>query len=164
MRAHLEAAASGHNIYAARQQKYDTGQQIPFRVSPTPFRLDDHQTAEVTRIGTDIAAYFQAVDSLYRTDDTVRTLLDTGKPEIFLGDTQTDYLFVRPDLIITQPGFSICEVETSPFGLALAEILNRGYRQAGHETLVADQTMSEQTPLRQVLFCIALKLHHTKDR
>ena len=72
-------------------------------------------------------------------------MLDTGKPEIFLTDDSrpSRYLFVRPDIIITPQGFTICEVETSPFGLALSEVLNRGYRQEGFETLVGDNVLAE---------------------
>lgn len=73
----------------------------------------------------------------------MRAILDTGKPQIFVGDNPAHYLFVRPDLIITKGGFAICEIETSPFGLALAEILNQAYQNQGFETLVAAGSLSE---------------------
>lgn len=145
MRNLLESTLGNHSIYKARRQEFETGEKIPFRVSPKPLELTASQTREMHAIGADVTNYFGAVDQLYRTDGRVQSLLNTGKPEIFLTDQTrpTDYLFVRPDLIITPSGFSICEVETSPFGLALAEILNRGYRQAGFETLVGDGTLPE---------------------
>lgn len=77
--------------------------------------------------------------------------MDTGKPQIFIGDNPAHYLFIRPDLIITEGGFSICEVETSPFGLALAEILNQACQNQGFETIVARDSLSghirQNTPI-----------------
>jgi len=153
MRSRLEAVVGDHSIYTARRKEFDTGQKIPFRVSSVPLELSSSQTREVGTIGRDTASYLLAVDALYRTDERVRAILDTGKPEIFLTDDSrpSQYLSIRPDLIITPKGFSLCEIETSPFGLALAEVLNRGYRQEGFETLVGDNVLSEhvqaQTPI-----------------
>lgn len=96
-----------------------------------------------------------AADELYRSEDDIRCLLDIGKPEIFQGRTQLQYLFVRPDLIITRDGFAICEIETSPFGLGLAELLNRAYRLEGFDTMVEEGILpnffSEHTPSKGVI-------------
>lgn len=145
MRSSIEAARGSYNIYTARSDKYRTEDAIPFRVSPKPFELSLGQQTEIESIGQDVVEYFHAVDGLYRSDSRFKSLLDSGKPEVFLVDSETPshYLFVRPDLIITPEGFSLCEIETSPFGLALAEILNRGYRSEGFETLVSDGTLAE---------------------
>lgn len=155
MRERLESTIGNHNIYTARRAEYDTGEKIPFRVSPNPLELTSEQAKQVETIGKDITSFFLAADELYRTDSAVRELLDTGKPEIFLADHPAQYLFVRPDMIITESGFSICEVETSPFGLALAEVLNRSYRDAGFETMVGDDTLAshiqEATPAEGTL-------------
>ncbi len=145
MRAAIEAVVGNHSIYTPRRQEFDTGQKISFRVSPSPLYLTTEQKLEIKNIGHDVASYFQAVDEMYRNNvGGVRAILDTGKPQIFLANQQSHYLFVRPDLIITPSGFSICEIETSPFGLALAEILNRAYRNGGFETMVADDVLSTQ--------------------
>ncbi|HZE86726.1 MAG TPA: hypothetical protein VE090_00830 [Methylomirabilota bacterium] len=142
MRERLEAVLGNHSIYQARRGEYETGQKIPFRVSPKPLEMSSEQGKEIQAIGNDITSYFFAADQLYRSDERVRDLLNTGKPEIFLTEKPADYLFIRPDLVITPNGFTICEIETSAFGLGLAEIVNRGYRQKGFETLVGDTTLS----------------------
>ena len=59
-------------------------------------------------------------------------------------DIKEKIALLKPDLIITPQGFSICEIETSPFGLALAEILNRAYQNQGFETMIADGTLPAQ--------------------
>ena len=100
--------------------------------------LSQPQVNEVRKIGAAITDFVQAVDELCAAQPEVRHVLNTGKPEILCVDRAPRYLFVRPDLIITSAGFAICEVETSPFGLALAEILNRAYRSEKFETLIVD--------------------------
>lgn len=141
MKDRIEQIVGETEIYKARKDEFDTDDKVPFRVSPTPFILTPEQKTEVENIGNDIVAYFKAIDELYRTDSEVQGILNTGKPELFLVQTPTKYLFVRPDIIITPEGFRICEIETSPFGLGLAEVLNRAYRQGGFETLVADGSL-----------------------
>lgn len=145
MREAIEAVVGNHSIYSARRQEFDTGKKIPFRVSPRPLYLSKEQKTDIHNIGNDISCYFHVVDEMYVNNmGGVRNILDTGKPQIFIGDTSSHYLFARPDLIITENGFSICEVETSPFGLALAEILNQAYQNAGFETMVASDSLSGQ--------------------
>ncbi len=144
----LETVADGYEVYAARRQEFDTQQTIPFRVSDEPFWVTTQQRTQINQIGQAVCAYFTAVTDLYHTDEMVRQLLDRGKPASLTGDQRADYLFVRPDMIITDNGFAICELETSPFGLALADILTRGYRAAGCDTLVGEAALQQH-------------LHHT---
>jgi len=143
MTASLESVVGGHSIYAARRQEFATDKKVPFKVASAPFQLTSKQKGEISTIGADITSYFKAVDELYCFNGTVRNILNTGKPEIFVVDRPVQYLFVRPDLIITSKGFSVCEIETSPFGLALAEMLNRAYTQEGFETMVDDGALPD---------------------
>lgn len=140
MREVLESLSAGYALYQVRPE-YDHGQKIPFRVSPYPLIISPQQEAEIKDIGRDIVSFFQATEELRREDETVRQVLSKGKPEIFLFDRPMRYLFVRPDLIITEDGFSICEIETSPFGLALAQLLNTAYYQQGFTTVVAPEVL-----------------------
>lgn len=142
MRARLESLAGGHQLYSARRVEYGTSDVLPFRVSPKPLFLSSEQQAEIYRIGVDVVDFVAASDSLYKESDEVRDLLNRGKPEIFCDSYRpTNYLFVRPDLIVTDSGFTVCEIETSPFGLGLAHLLNYGYQQAGFETMVDSSTL-----------------------
>lgn len=152
MRKVLEVFGDGYEWYKIRRAEYQTEQKIPFRVSPFPLDLSPQETQELLRIGRDIVEFIDAADELYRTDGDLKKLLDRGKPDLLKTGRLAHYLFVRPDVIITQEGFSVCEIETSPFGLALAELLNRAYRFAGFETLIPDDMltkfMREHTPDR----------------
>ena len=137
----LKSIVGSNPIYTARRPEFETNSSVPFRVAPLPFELNREQRLQIDQLGSDITSYFKVIDQIYRSDNRMRSILDTGKPEIFLLNQPMEYLFVRPDLIITPRGFSLCEIETSPFGLALAEMLNRTYTQQGHETMISDGTL-----------------------
>ncbi len=143
MRKILETLGQGYEWYKIRRAEYATDQQIPFLVSPEPLPLSSDEGEEILRIGKDVVDFMHATDELYRSEEEVKQLLDRGKPEVLQQARQAQYLFVRPDLLITKEGFSICELETSPFGLALAEVLNRAYLAAGFSTMVEDGVLQE---------------------
>lgn len=138
----LEALGDGYEWYKIRREEYQTDQKIPFLVGSQPLHLSTVEGQEVLRIGRDVVDFMHAADELYRSEIDVKELLDRGKPKIYQQAREARYLFARPDLLITQQGFSICEIETSPFGLALAELLNRAYNEAGFDTLVENGTLS----------------------
>lgn len=138
----LEEHAGEHQFYHVRSPKYATTEKLPFRISPEPFYISDEEARTIERIGHEVSSFMLATNDLYATNDIARELLDRGKPEVFLNDQRPNYAFLRPDMIITRDGFTICEIETSVFGLALSELLNRGYVAAGFET------MSEVSTLR----------------
>ncbi len=143
MRKILATLGKGYEWYRIRRAEYATDQQIPFLVSPEPLFLSAKEGEEILRIGKDAIDFMHAADELYRSEEEVKQLLDRGKPEILQQRKEAQYLFLRPDLLITKEGFSICELETSPFGLALAELLNRAYRAAGFNTMVEDGVLQE---------------------
>ncbi len=148
MREIVEGLADGYQMYKARRAEFDTGKNVPFRVSSTPFVLSPSEGHEIHQIGEDVTSYFTAVDQLYHSNGDVKNLLDTGKPEIFCIDREARYLVVRPDLILTSNGFTLCEVETSPFGLGLAHLLNSAYHQEGFETMVEPNVLVDHIQAR----------------
>lgn len=141
MRDRIEQIMGDTEIYKARVDEFKTADKVPFRVSPTPFILTPDQKREIENIGTDVVAYFKTINELYSINNEVREILDKGKQDLFLMQKPTKYLFIRPDIIITDEGFRICEIETSPFGLALAEVLNKAYSQGGFETMVTEDAL-----------------------
>lgn len=134
----LNVEAKGYSTYDVRRKEYQSNNTngINFRVSPTPFKLNSEQKKDIEDIGKAICDYMDACIELYNTDESAHELLDRGKPKKYRDAKDVKYLFLRPDLILTDKGFSICEIETSPFGLGLAEILNRAYGNEGYDTVV----------------------------
>lgn len=129
-----------YSLYDIRRKEYQNcGSELPFRVSPFPLKISDEQEKELLNLGNVICAYMEAVIRLYHTNEIAKSILDRGKFNIFLRTQKPQYFFLRPDLIVTPDGFKICELETSIFGLALAEILNQVYRD--YDTIIPQNTL-----------------------
>ncbi|HQZ14232.1 MAG TPA: hypothetical protein PLT55_00105 [Acidimicrobiia bacterium] len=137
--------SKGHQIYDSDHHKDQAS--VPFLVSDAPLSLDPKLVKELQEIGHTIVAYMDAVSFLYKTHQDIHELLDHGKPSQFHGN-EPNYLFVRPDLIITPQGFKICEIEVSPFGLALSDILGKAYsdRSLAHDPEFLKAFVAANTP------------------
>ncbi len=137
-----------YNFYAARRAEFETGSNLSFRVSPKPLELSKSETFDVNSLGEAIVEFVNATHHLYKSNEEVRNLLNEGKPDELTEVKEPKYLFVRPDLIATENGLKICEIETSPFGLALSHLLNTGYSQAGFETLASKNFLEDSIKSR----------------
>lgn len=143
IRDRIKMESKGYSLYDVREEKYKANNydEIPFRVAPSPFILTAQQLEELKNIGYALNSYIEGVIKLYNENEEAKKILDRGKPSIFTNKQIHKYLFLRPDLILTKDGFSICEIETSPFGLALAEILNSAYGKENFNTIVNQNTL-----------------------
>ena len=135
----IQDASKGFPIYKVREEKYRNKDPygLNFRVSPTPFKLTGDDRIKIENIGKAVCDYMDSCIELYNTKGEVHELLDRGKPIEFRNVKDVRYLFLIPDLILTNNGFSICEIETSPFGLALAQILRDAYEEGGFNPAVS---------------------------
>lgn len=115
--------------------------------SPRPYLLTPSLAKELETMGHRLLQFVEACDLLYRQSvegrqpKWIAELLEQGKPPeiIALG---RDPAFrgaiarvIRPDLIITEEGFSICELDQIPGGIGLTAWLNETYSDAGFELL-----------------------------
>lgn len=141
----LECFNKRYSLYKIRKEEYkDTNSDLPFRVSPQTLKLSNDHTRTLNLIGELICEYFSLVIMLYNNCDEVKKILNKGKSIKFLRNQKPKYLFLRPDLIIDKnDNFKLCEIETSIFGLALADILNRVYQLNGMDTLLSAETLKK---------------------
>jgi hypothetical protein len=118
-----------------------------WRWSPIPYRLSDLRAKELESMGHRLLQFSQACDLLYRQSFEgaqprwIAELLDRGKPSgvvtlgresVFRGQIAR---VIRPDLILTEEGFSICELDTIPGGIGLTAWLNETYSSFGFNVL-----------------------------
>lgn len=138
IRERLELETQGHSMYNVRREEYKNGNMdnINFRVSSKPFKLTKKEKLDIENIGKAICNYMDCCIELYNNNEDAHELLDRGKPKHLKNVKDIKYLFLRPDLILTDSGFCLCEIETSPFGLGLAEVLNRSYGNEGYNTII----------------------------
>lgn len=118
-----------------------------WRISPRPFLLDADLREEIEKLGYRLLLFLRACDQLYRLSARgkihpwVAELLDRGKPPALVawqrehgvaGDIPK---VIRPDLILTNGGFVIAEIDSVPGGIGLTAWLGKTYASLGHEVL-----------------------------
>ena len=108
-------------------------------MSPEPLRLPKKVVAELGRLGHQLSVFQRATDTLYR--QSVRgkapawlaDYLDAGKPQQLIEQSRHPALapelprVIRPDLIWTESGFAITELDNLPGGIGLTAWLNSVY-------------------------------------
>jgi hypothetical protein len=116
-----------------------------WRVSPQAFPLEAAQVQTMEALGTAALAFQRACDRLYFESVAggphawVAPLLDQGKPErmVALGREERWRAdvprVIRPDLILTETGLSITELDNLPGGIGLTGWLGETYAALGED-------------------------------
>lgn len=126
-----------------------------WRVSSRPFELSAKQADELEKLGHRLHLFYKAINLLYRQSiagkqpEWIAKYADGGKPEELL-DFARDARFrddvpqvIRPDLILTEDGFAISELDSVPGGIGLTSWLNEVYGSRGHDVLGGREGMLE---------------------
>jgi len=110
-----------------------------WRVSPKPFRLGPELAADIDSLGRVLLQFYRAVNLLYRKSiegkqpEWVARWLDLGKPNELLALQRSLSIknelprVIRPDLLITEHGLSVTELDSVPGGIGLTAWLNQTY-------------------------------------
>ncbi|MGH7971022.1 MAG: hypothetical protein ACREIC_20055 [Limisphaerales bacterium] len=110
-----------------------------WRVSPVPFPLAPALSAELETLGRVVLQFYRAVNLLYRKSVEgkqpawVARWLDQGKPEDLIALQRSPALknevprVLRPDLLITDDGLAVTELDSVPGGIGLTAWLNQTY-------------------------------------
>lgn len=112
---------------------------LDWRVSPAPFSLGPQLAKELDSLGRVLLQFYRAVNLLYRKSvegkqpDWIARWLDLGKPAALI-ELQRSAAFknevprvIRPDLLMTENGFSVTELDSVPGGIGLTAWLNQTY-------------------------------------
>ena len=112
-----------------------------WRIAPSPFLLSSDDLTFFRSLGNRLLAFYRALNRLYQ--DSVRgaqpswvaSYLDQGKPESLIALSQMkrfrDLLpgVIRPDVIPTEDGMIITELDSVPGGIGLTGALAKAYGQ-----------------------------------
>jgi len=121
------------------------GQNTPFRISPEPIWIDRPLYDHIERLGKHLLAFYQAANRLYlhsvrgSQPDWVRAYLEAGKPETVIDYQRmrrfrTDVpVIIRPDVVPTDDGLIIAELDSVPGGFGLLDALSEQYASLGYE-------------------------------
>jgi hypothetical protein len=114
---------------------------LEWKISPMPFPLSEDLAQEIESLGRVLLQFYRATNLLYRKSvegkqpDWVARWLDLGKPRELI-ELQRLAAFkneiprvIRPDILLTENGFSITELDSVPGGIGLTAWLNQVYCQ-----------------------------------
>jgi len=118
-----------------------------WRWSPEPLKLSQAEARRMMRLGHPLARFQQTCDTLYRRSaagqlpEWLSQLLDAGKPQWLIDvqqhpSTATHFpRVIRPDLILTEQGFALSELDSVPGGIGVTAWLSKTYEDAGFDVL-----------------------------
>ena len=133
----IQAALAGQPLFEAKT----------WQLSPQAWPLSQAQVEELGQIGTACVEFHQAIETLYLRSAQGKSLLrnksllvpwvadylDRGKPDAIIQhsrDSRNRGAFptvLRPDLLLTDDGFALTELDSVPGGIGLTAFLNRLY-------------------------------------
>ena len=110
-----------------------------WRISPAPFALGPELAKELETLGRVLLQFNRAVNLLYRHSVDgkqprwVAELLDRGKPADLIALQRSAAMknelprVIRPDLLITDTGLRVTELDSVPGGIGLTAWLHKTY-------------------------------------
>ena len=120
---------------------------MEWKISSTPFPLGENLAKEIELLGRVLLQFYRATNLLYRKSvegkqpEWVARWLDLGKPRELI-ELQRSVAFkndvprvIRPDILLTENGFSITELDSVPGGIGLTAWLNQTYSKNGAAVL-----------------------------
>src|SRR5436190_21172166 len=126
-----------------------------FLFSPDPFPIDEKFSKELEQLGHRLFVFQRACNELYQRSvkgkqpGWIADYLDAGKPaELIefsrLKEFRDDVpLVIRPDLILTETGYTIAEIDSVPGGIGLTGWLNQTYAALGRDVIGGSGGMLE---------------------
>lgn len=116
------------------------GQQ--WRIAPAPFPLSAELAEELESLGRVLLQFYRAANLLYRRSaegkqpEWVARWLDLGKPAELIALQRVAAFkndvprVIRPDILLTETGFSITELDSVPGGIGLTGWLGKTYSES----------------------------------
>ena len=118
-------------------------ERIPWRISPEPFALSPATLERIEGIGNDLLLFYRALNSLYNRSARgtapafIAEYLDLGKPEHIVRLARQNRFkqelpgVIRPDLILTDDGFTASELDSVPGGMGFVGAMAEAYCKLG---------------------------------
>ena len=121
---------------------------LQWRISPAPFPLEANLAKEFDSLGRVLLQFYRAVNLLYRRSvegkqpEWIARWLDLGKPADLIALQRSSAFkndvprVIRPDILLTDNGFSITELDSVPGGIGLTGLLNQAYSRSNGEAQI----------------------------
>jgi len=124
-------------------------------LSPDPFSIDKQFLAELEHLGHRLFVFQRACNQLYQLSVKgkqpawIAQYLDAGKPKELIEFSRRKEIrddlprVIRPDLILTENGYIIAEIDSVPGGIGLTDWLNQTYSRFDNEIIGGADGMLE---------------------
>ena len=116
-------------------------------LSPDPFPIDQKFERELEQLGHRLFVFQRACNQLYQQSakgkqpDWIMRYLDAGKPAELVAESRLKQFrddlpaVIRPDLVLTDEGYTIAEIDSVPGGIGLTGWLNQTYAAMGRDVI-----------------------------
>src|SRR4029434_4491842 len=120
--------------------------------SPEPFVIDAKLAEQLDKLGYRLHLFVRACNELYQRSVARKQALwiadyhDRGKPpELVEYSRQRRFRddlpqVIRPDLVLTEDGFTIAELDNVPGGIGLTQWLNQTYARFGTHDIIGGES------------------------
>jgi hypothetical protein len=128
---------------------------LEWKISPAPFSLDETLANEIESLGRVLLQFYRTVNLLYRKSaegkqpEWIARWLDQGKPAGLI-ELQRLPAFknevprvIRPDILLTENGFSITELDSVPGGIGLTAWLGQTYSNVAQASRLPQNSEAE---------------------
>src|SRR5713101_4886031 len=124
-------------------------------LSPDAFPIDKKFLAQLDQLGHRLFVFQRACNQLYQLSlkgkqpDWIARYVDAGKPKELIEFSRRKEIrddlprVIRPDLILTENGYIIAEIDSVPGGIGLTAWLNQTYSQFDNEIIGGANGMLE---------------------
>src|SRR5213079_3291001 len=124
-------------------------------LSPDAFPIEKKFVAELEKLGHRLFVFQRACNQLYQLSikgkqpEWVARYLDAGKPKELIEFSRRKEIrddlpqVIRPDLILTEKGYVIAEIDSVPGGIGLTGWLNQTYSSFDNDIIGGANGMSE---------------------
>lgn len=147
-------------LFNSSTSPHDDG--IGWLLSPEPMQLSCQQLHKIKQIGRVLQNLARATEKMYKLClkdpklNWLQPLFENGKPQELLNYGKMNRFkrhlpqVIRPDLLITPKGFTLCEVDSVPGGIGFTASLQKAYKELGF-TLAGDPDGLEHLFLKMLL-------------
>ena len=120
---------------------------LPWRISPEPFWLSPEQFRYIEQLGDVLHQFYKSSNQLYHQSvkgiepNWIHEYLDRGKPgevlEMGLWNRIKSQLpmVIRPDLLLTEDGFKLVELDSVPGGMGFTAQVSELYADLGYDII-----------------------------
>ncbi|MBI3597043.1 MAG: hypothetical protein HY203_07830 [Nitrospirae bacterium] len=129
--------------------------RLTWRVSPEPFRIPADDLKAIQELGPRLLSFYTALNRLYFASVResqprwISRYLDQGKPEVLIDYGRMNRFkpdlpgVIRPDLILTEDGWIVTELDSVPGGIGLTGSLSHHYSEFGNAVIGGADGMVE---------------------